>query len=203
MDIEVGSRIIVEFPNKARMNCQFVGLSKDEFVLLKVPMTAGIRERLGDGILLQFRYLAEGKIIGFEAEVLKYQAAPVSLVFISYPAEFSEYNLRNQGRLECRFPTDLAIDGDACSGYIVDINTNGCQFVFSECVAFEVDTKAAVVGSYTTMEGERKYEFKGIVMALQQNGEEMGLGIKFEGDVEFPEGVLTSLKKIEEMRGDE
>lgn len=199
MDIDVGSRMIVEFSTKERMTCHYIGQDADEFLLLKVPMTPGIRERLAEGQLLQFRFLKHGKIISFGAEILKYQASPASLAFISFPKEFSEYNLRHEGRVECLLPTTLAVAETACVGNIVDINSNGCRFVFNGC-GVSVEEGAEVAGSFTTMEGDKKYEFKGTVVARQLNGDDKGLGIKFDGAVQLPEVIQASLQKMEDMR---
>jgi len=200
MDIHIGARMIVEFSNKERMNCRFIGLDKDEFLVLKVPMVPGIRERMGEGAFHQFRYLKDGKIIGFSAEVLRYQASPASLAFISYPTEFTEYNLRHQGRVECRFPTELAVNETMCSGFIVDISSGGCKFLFEGNVGLKIEDKSSVAGTFVTMEGDKKYSFSGTVTALQSVGDERGLGIKFESDVDLPEGVQDRLKQIEDMR---
>lgn len=200
MQIDIGSRVIVEFSRQERLTSQFVGASRDEFVLLKVPMTAGIRDRLAEGAYLQFRYLQGGKIIGFGAEVLRYQAAPVSLAFLSYPTEFSEYNLRREGRVECLFPTEIAVAGTTCDGRIVDISASGCQFIFDDGAVPNIEDKDSIAGSFTTMEGSRKYAFKGVVMARQVRGTMNSLGIKFDEEIEVPEIVQERLRQIESVK---
>ena len=188
MDIDSGSRMIVEFSNKERFNCLYVGQVEDEFVLLKTPMTPGIRNRLIEGAFLQFRYLREGRIIGFGAEVLRFQAAPASLVFISYPREFSEYNLRNEGRLECRFPGGVVVKGSCHSGHVVDISPNGCRFTFDHGMP---DTRGLkeIGGWFATMEGGKKYDFQGDIVARRVSGNQKRLGIRFTGDIVLPDGV--------------
>lgn len=201
MDIDIGARVIIEFSNKERLTGSFVGLSQDEFVVLKVPMTAGIRERLSEGAYLQFRYLKDGKILSFGADIMRFQAAPVALVFTSFPTEFSEYNLRNEGRVECHLPTTLAMGGVTYPGFIVDISPGGCKFVFDGGIFPKVEGKESVSGTFATMECSREYAFNGVVTALENNGGAGTLGIKFEGDIELPEGIRERLKQIEEMKG--
>lgn len=200
MDIGIGARVIAEFSNKERLTCSFVGMSKDEFVLLKVPMTAGIRDRLSEGAFLQFRFLKDGKIVSFGADILQFQAAPVSLAFTSYPTEFSEYNLRNEGRVECRLPTEIALDGTTYPGYIVDISPGGCKFVFGGGVTLKVEDQSSVAGSFSTMEGSKQYPFKGVVTVTETNGTGSALGVKFEGDIELPEGIKARLKQLDDMK---
>lgn len=191
MDIDLGSRMIIEFANKDRMNCQFIGLLKDEFLLIKVPLTPGIKDRMAEGVSLYCRYLKAGKIISFRADVLRHQVAPVSLAFLSYPSVMQEHNLRKEGRVECNLPTKLAVGGRASTGRIVDINTGGCRFVFDE--GSEIATKEGISanGSFVTLEGSKDYEFKGTVAAIQNGGS--SLGIRFEGEVALPEKLQELL----------
>lgn len=200
MDIEIGSRVIVEFTGKERMTCHFLGLERDEFIILKVPMVPGIRERMGEGAFLQFRYLRKGQIVSFGGEILRYQATPASIVFVRYPTDFSVYNLRSQGRIECRFPTELALAGTSYPGFIVDINRQGCKFMFSGGQATKPEDGASVSGFFKTMEGDRKYEFSGTVASVQTVDDARALGITFEGDVELPKGASELLANLDEMQ---
>lgn len=200
MDIENGSRVIVEFSGKQRMNCRYVGQLLDEFLLLQVPMSPGIRSRLTPGTYLQFRFLRDGKIIGFGAEIISYQATPASLAFISYPNDFSEYNLRHEGRVTCMFPATLSLMGKPHSGRIVDISPHGCRFVFDEFPMPKTEEKMPVSGYFRTMEGGTNYDFKGDIMTRSTQGANKGLGIKFSGDIRLPDGITEHFQELAEMR---
>ena len=189
MDIETGARMIVEFSGKKRMNCSYVGQVQDEFVLLQVPMSPGIRNRLRPGTYLQFRFLRNGRIIGFGAEILSYQASPASLVFISYPSEFSQYNLRQEDRVQCRFPATLSVMGHPHSGSIVDISPNGCRFVFDGIPTPATEEKMPVSGYFSTMEGRKTYDFKGTVMLRRTRGGEQGAWHSFHRQDRFAGGA--------------
>lgn len=192
LDIDIGCRMIIEFPNKERMNCQFVGLLLDEFVLLKVPLTPGIRDRLAEGVSIYCRYLKSGKIISFRSEVLRHQPYPVSLAFISYPFASQAHNLRKECRLDCNLPAEMAVGGRQTKGVIVDISPGGCKFVFSPENMLATKEGVSAVGTFRTLEGDTNYDFKGEVVALQNNG--TSLGIRFNGDVELPEGLQQLLE---------
>ena len=202
MEIETGSRMIVEFSGKKRMNCTYVGQIVDEFLLLQVPMAPGIRDRLRPGTFLQFRFLRQGKIIGFGADIMSYQASPASLVFISYPSEFSEYNLRQEGRVECRFPATLSIMGRPHAGVIMDISPSGCRFVFDETPMPKTEDKMPVSGYFTTMESSQSYDFKGDIVMRRVRGVNKGLGIKFSGSVSLPDGIKNVFQDLAVMQGD-
>ncbi len=195
MEIDLGSRMIVEFMNKDRMNCRFVGMAIDEFLLIRVPLTPGIRDRMAEGVTLQFRYLKTGKIISFRADVLRHQAFPVSLAFITYPTKTVEHNLRKEGRIECNFPTEIVIGGENGVGRIDDINHSGCKFIFASSSDLPAKVGASVGGSFVTMEGEKRYGFKGEIMALHNMGAEIALGLRFEGKVELPEKLQELLEQ--------
>lgn len=200
MEIETGARMIMEFSGKQRMNCSYVGQVQDEFLLLQVPMSPGIRNRLLPGTYLQFRFLRNGRIIGFGAEILSYQASPASLTFISYPTDFSEYNLRQEDRVECRFPATLSVEGKPYSGKIVDISPNGCRFVFDAEVIPQTEDKMDVSGYFSTMEGKATYEFKGRVMMRRSNGNNKGFGIRFAETIDLPEGLKEYFQGMADMR---
>lgn len=199
MDIDLGCRMIVEFPNKERMNCQFVGMAVDEFLLLKVPLTPGIRDRMGKGVNLQFRYLSHGKIVSFRADVLLFQATPASLVFVSYPFDTIDYNLRKEGRIECNFPTELSVGQKTATGRITNINPSGCKFVFDK--GSEVPTRAGapVSGHFVTMEGERKYDFQGEIMTVKSVSNRRSLGIRFDSEIALPEKLQEILNQSREL----
>nr|WP_321257813.1 flagellar brake protein [uncultured Pseudodesulfovibrio sp.] len=196
MHIESGSRIIVEYADKERMNCRYVGQSKGEFLLLKVPITPGIRERLVKGTHLQVRYLGAGRIVGFSVDVISYQAAPVSLVFLTYPTEFVEHNLRQEDRMTCHFPATVSVNEDVYSGHISDISPGGCCFVLADVSLLKLETKTPVAGTFQTMEGQKPYSFTGEFMTRCEAGPHQGLGIRFQGDVVLPEGVSTFFSEM-------
>ena len=199
MEIDVGSRVIAEFSRNDRVQCLYVGMLAPEFLIIKTPMTPGIRDRFAEGLFVQFRCLKEGKILSFGAEVLRYQASPASLVFISYPKDMSEYNLRKEGRIECHFPTEFNLDGAKVSGHIEDISPGGCRFVCKGKRLPKTHEKAVVNGHFTTLESERRYEFTGVIMAQQISGGVQSVGIKFR-DADLPDGVRARLAHIEEMQ---
>ncbi len=203
MDIDLGCRMIVEFADKERMNCQFVGMAVDEFLLLRVPLSPGIRDRMGEGVGLHCRYLKKGKIISFRAEVLRHQAFPVSLAFIGYPTSISEYNLRKVGRIACNFPARLASGEKVSTGHIVDISPSGCRFVSDEGSEFSPRIGATVAGTFVTMEGGKDYEFKGEVKALQKKNSKSALGIHFDGKVLLPEKLQELLGECCQLTGDD
>ncbi|BDQ36726.1 hypothetical protein SYK_10860 [Pseudodesulfovibrio nedwellii] len=196
MHIESGSRIIVEYADKERMNCRYVGQSKGEFILLKVPMMPGIRERLAKGTHLQVRYLGAGRIVGFSVDVIFYQAAPVSLVFLSYPTEFVEHNLRQEDRMTCHFPATVSIDEDVYGGHISDISPGGCCIVLADASILELNDKAPVAGTFQTMDGQKPYSFTGEFMTRCEAGPLQGLGVRFQGDVTLPAGVLAFFSEM-------
>lgn len=195
MDIRLGCRMIIEFSRQERMNCRFVGMSHNEFLLLRVPLNPGIRERIAEGMVLQFRYLNGGRIMSFQADVLRYQASPSSVVFISYPQTVHEHNLRKEKRFECDMPTELKAGSKTVSGHIKDINHSGCKFVSKKGEELSVELETSVSGSYETLEGAKCYNFSGVVKLVErENGHQM-LGIKFDSDVVFPDKLNTLINE--------
>lgn len=195
MDIRLGCKMIIEFSKQERMPCRFVGMSVDEFLLLKVPLSPGIRDRIVEGMMLQFRYLNDGNIISFKADVLRYQASPTSLVFISYPPTTQAHNLRREKRYQCNMPTTLSVGKRSASGRIVDINYSGCRFVGDENESLPIKAGKAVKGAYETLEGAKAYEFSGVVKLAEIDHSRQVLGIKFDSEIELPEKLNELLNQ--------
>jgi len=143
--------------------------------------------------------LGAGKIIGFSVKVLHYQATPVSLVFLSYPIELIEHNLRKEGRLDCRLPATISIDEEVYGGYISDISPGGCCFVLDDVSILDMKDKSIVTGTFKTMEGQKSYTFTGEFVTRCVSGSNQGLGIRFKGDVALPDGVLDFFSEMADV----
>ncbi len=200
------SRMILEFPPaRERMNCRFIGLMPDEFVAVRVPLAPGVRERFGEGAVIDFRYLHEGSLMGFRTEVILYQATPFSIAFVRYPDRIERHDLRKEKRLRCRFATTVTKNEDAWKGVTVDISEGGCRFLLDASVeeAPEVAEGDFVSGSIMPIGAEKPFPFKARVAG---NGVENGryfLGLVFQDSGSVPpRAIYDSLKQIAEMLDD-
>lgn len=196
MDIQPGTRMIVEFPNKDRLNFRYVGESEDEFIILKMPVNASQDERMAEGGRLRLHYFMDGKMVGFESTVLSCQATPVPLVFLSFPHDFMELPLGSEARVACWFPATVAVGRTSISGHIVDMSPEGCRFIVGKGGVADLGENTRLSGTFRTMQGQKEYDFRGRVTRLRVTGLDKGLYIAFEGNVELPQGIMTNLAAL-------
>jgi c-di-GMP-binding flagellar brake protein YcgR len=203
MDIAIGTTVLLEFfATRERVKCQFVGLSGTDFLVLRVPLTTGSRERFREGNTLTFRYLNQGSLVGFRSEVLHYMASPFSLLFVSYPMEIETRQLRDSRRVPCNFPAVLDAGSRTIKGVISDISDGGCLFVHDPAgdEEFELRPGEQVAGSFHVLEKTKKYPFKARVTSMQACGDKRLAGLSFDpAQTRLPDSVRDYIEEIAEF----
>ena len=104
-----------------------VGIVREKFVMIQLPMITGILNKLHDGNRVTARYLYSGSIYGFHSTVLAYITKPAPLLFLNYPRIVEILDLRECKRVDCFFPADAKIQEGEYKGLILDISTGGCK----------------------------------------------------------------------------
>lgn len=205
IQVELYSKMILEFPPvRERMNCRFIGLMPGEFVAVRVPLVPGIKERLQEGAIVDFRYLYEGNLMGFRTEVIYYQATPYSIVFVRYPDAIEKHELRKEKRIRCRLRTTITKNEQSWQGVTVDISDSGCHFLLDASAQEPPSVKEGdfVSGDFHTI-CAMELSFKAKVVSTGQEDGRYSLGMVFEGPKEFPpKEFYDSLKETARMLGD-
>jgi hypothetical protein len=73
------------------------------------------------------RYIYSGRVFGFETALLGAILDPLGLIFLGYPKQVSEHNLRAAPRLECHLPAKASLNDIELGGAIQDISPTGCR----------------------------------------------------------------------------
>jgi c-di-GMP-binding flagellar brake protein YcgR len=191
MDILCGSKVLVEFPTFGdRLKGDMVGGLRNEYLIVALPLVAGIRDRCREGNLLTFRYMSEGAIVGFRSSVIQYLVKPYSLLFIEYPKRLEEHQLRRSKRVSCSFPATLKVGDRAFKGVIVDISSGGCQFFYESSIKRAVaglEPGMAAQGEFSLLDKEACYPFCGQLASIKNNHGLVRLGLRFneeQGDLD-------------------
>lgn len=184
MKIEIASEMLLEFSGDLRYKCRFVGLIRDECVIVRIPVVPGIRDRVEPGRVLTFRYLHQGNIVSFSAVSRLYKATPYSLLFVAYPDDIEKYNLRHDRRIECRMQAKVTKSETTFRGLVVDMSESGCGFLMdaNEDAGGFINVDDFVSGEFTTIDGKTPYSFKAKVARKSTKGRELHLGLVFNGD---------------------
>ncbi len=130
LPLELGIEFTVEMAGITRSNYQLIGSLENQYLILKqegqVIQSAMIN--LKPGTQLVVRYIFKGKVIGFRSSILVHTTVPDKLVFIKYPKEFAEHNVRSSPRIECLLPAKLFCSNKNLTGTIIDMSFSGCSW---------------------------------------------------------------------------
>jgi len=127
--VEVGTTLSVEIPGvPTRFSSKLVGLDADQFLIIKLPATPGIRQTLVPGLDIVIRFVSNGSIIGFKSSIIQIHFEPLRIGFLAFPFYAERISLRKQKRVQCFFETRATIRESEFEGAILDINTKGCRF---------------------------------------------------------------------------
>lgn len=203
MKIDLAAEMLMEFDDGVRFKCRFVGLIKDECVIVRVPVTPGIRGRIQPESELTFRYLHDGSIVSFTTVSQFYKATPYSLLFVNYPEEFDYYGLRRKGRISCQMQASLMKSQTELEGLITDMSQSGCRFIMQRSQDPEGFVKAGdfVSGKFITLESGTPHEFRAKVARRRDREQDVSLGLVFEqGKSGLPESMAQYLEKISEFQ---
>ena len=174
--------VLLEFAGNSKAKAQLVGGQTDEFILIRLPLTAGVRERCREGNQVVVRFLHEGAVYGFRTAVIEYTAKPFSLVYMQYPFRVETHLLRHEERITCRFRASLDVAGRTVEGKLVDISKSGCRFKSDKSYAgLMSSTKAGdkFKGRFTVLGVEKPFEFEAELATKSQDDSSLSLGLKF------------------------
>ncbi|MFV0347347.1 MAG: flagellar brake protein [Halodesulfovibrio sp.] len=139
LDIQLGTKMLMSLNgSEGKHGTELIGLNPYEYLILKMPLVPGIRNRMMPGEGLTIRYMFQGTIIGFKTHVINHISKPSSLVFVEFPDTLEQYELRSDKRLKCIIPTEVHSAHGVHKAAIVDLSAGGCK------ICFEVKSSDAV-----------------------------------------------------------
>jgi hypothetical protein len=127
--VDIGTSLVVEITGiDAKIKCTLVGMQAGEFLILRPPKSYAYKLfRVGKSPRAVVRYIYSGRVFGFEAALLGAILEPLGLIFLGYPKQVSEHNLRAAPRLECHLPAKATLNDTEFGGAIEDISPTGCR----------------------------------------------------------------------------
>ena len=130
LPLELGIEFRVEMAGITRAGYQLIGCLENEYLILKQEgqVIQSDMINLKPGTQLVVRYIYKGKVIGFRSSILVHTTVPDKLVFIKYPKEFADHNVRSSPRIECLLPAKLIYTNNNLAGTIIDMSFSGCSW---------------------------------------------------------------------------
>lgn len=174
--------VLLEFTGNAKTRAKLVGGQTDEFVLIRLPLTAGVRERCREGNQVVVRFIHDGTVYGFRTAVIEYTAKPFSLVFMQYPFRLETHSLRQEERIACRFRANLTVGRKTIAGKLVDISGSGCRFKSDKGYAgilSSVKPGDTLKGDFSVLGQEKPFEFNAELVSSATEDARISLGLRF------------------------
>ncbi|OLN25907.1 hypothetical protein DVDV_3026 [Desulfovibrio sp. DV] len=181
-----GTRLILEvtgLPEKFASAC--VGHARGRFVVTQMPVLPettreAFYQMLYPDNAVIVRYLHEGTVVGFTAQVIKCIQIPFPLIFLTFPKRLESHDLRRHPRVSCCLPGQAVINGEGVAGMVLDLSHSGC--LFSATVP---DTPPSVAIDDAILlrcgifgQGEEA-GLAGVVKRVALSGRRLELGLKF------------------------
>ncbi len=128
--VDIGTPMVAEIQGlDVKIKCPLVGMQPGEFLILRPPKSYAYKLfHVGKSPRAVVRYIYNGRVFGFESALLGAILDPLGLIFLGYPKQVSEHNLRAAPRLECHLPAKAALNDIEVGGTIQDISPTGCLF---------------------------------------------------------------------------
>ena len=133
----------IDFPVKFRTKATSVGHEIGKYIILKHPAPLQMnnyKDVFVDGNGVVVRYILEGQqgeCFAFKTTIRTVTKFPEKLIFLSYPKEIENRQLRTHQRFVTHLPSsiqareeDAAKPGTELKGIISDISEKGCGFLF-------------------------------------------------------------------------
>lgn len=185
LDIAMGEKLMVELVcPTARFWSEFLGMRREEFLILTMPPKAEVRECLFSEQAVTARYLHRGyHICGFQTYVVGSARTPYPLLFLAFPLRIEVVNLRHDERVTCFLQSSIFIDGQEHSGFMTNLSISGARFAVeaehgSSPPRLASDAEAFCLFKMTGSEEE--LYLRGLVKNPTRNGRFLEFGFRFE-----------------------
>lgn len=185
LHLPLGGEALVEITStQRRFKSTFLGMERDQFVLLKLPMTRQLLDVLAPRMDLTVRFLMEGgRICGFQSQVSHISVKPYPLLFLAYPRRVEVLKLRKHDRASCYQPITFYMGGEDLRGVIVNISAGGCRVLVEEGDLEALRTAAPgehIVFQFRLFGSEESLYLQGIIKTAVMEHGKLSLGVAFQ-----------------------
>lgn len=188
--LNIGSEVLLEIEAlKLRIKCALVGFETGQYIIIRLSpkdLIGSFRSEQIKNSQLLVRYLYQGAVFGFRAELLNAIATPARLLVLSYPSKIEEYIMRDRQRYECVLPAGTMIGNEIVDMVIIDISNEGCQSVIKTSPGkqslynhMQVNKVLDVRVQFPGKEGT--YRLSGRIRNISKGADRITLGLMFEG----------------------
>jgi c-di-GMP-binding flagellar brake protein YcgR len=195
----------IDHPVRVRIKAALVGYEVGSYIILKHPspmQMSNYSDVLVEGNVVVARYLLEGQqgeCYAFKASIRNVTKFPEKFIFLSYPQQIENRQLRTHQRFITHLPATLYPKEELADkptpklkGIISDISAKGCGFVFkSNNDKLKVTPKEIFVTIRTVIDGDITIPAR--VCNSRYDDGKVNVGIQFNEDDEQIKTLLEQL----------
>lgn len=191
-----GLEVIVEREmgsQKIRCRTKVIGVKPDRYLILDMPLYDGTAAFTVSGGPCIIRFVDQGRVIGFNSEVVQIHYDPSPLLFVAYPRELEEVTLRETPRLNTAIPTTIQAESlgpEPVRGTMVDLSEGGAR-IMTQAKPARDDTLTLTFGLPSGRSCENVSAK--VVSAAVDDGDQVHLGVKF---LEIPPELAEEIKNL-------
>lgn len=162
-----------------RLPALLIGQLPGRYLVVTKPNAVGIDKFIKTGGALKVIHLFEGSIYGFAATILGHCESPARLLFISYPAQIEQVELREHARLSAQIPASLATSNESLGGLVWDLSLGGCRFV-AAAEEHGLETGDGVRLKVQALGAGQPLEIQCVVRSVCRAGAKLMFGLQFD-----------------------
>lgn len=206
--IPIGTQVELELDGVMTKLTSFcVGGLPEDCLIFKYPSITELRpvnDKLSEGNKITVRYVDRGNVFAFQAELLGFVAAPVKLIFVTYPTLIVRHSLRKVQRMDYPLFAEVDVNGEQFEALITDISVRGCRLSIIAQHAGQVLPGIKVdqmVSIQCALEGmEAPMIITGQVKNFQRDGLKITLGTAFHDiDLEVHNRLARFISGIQKV----
>ncbi len=197
----LGARLLIkssQFPENIKS--EVIGLARNEFIIVRMPLISGFRTHFAEGEQLIVRYLAEGAIYGFKTTLLRLQVKPAPMFFIEYPYTIEKIELRRYKRAACLIPSKLHCRYGELHGVVVDLSGGGCKLSLdlSTPDVAQLAIEDMIILECALVEAGSSTMITSVLRSIANNGKKLTLGLQFKDlDQETRSAITGYIEQLE------
>lgn len=183
LSIGTGTRLLLNFSGmRENLSSEIIGLYPYEFLIFKMPLIPGIRNKLLPGEGVTVRYMQGGSIFGFSTCILNHVLKPASLVFVEYPEFVEQLDLRQHRRVDCLLPGKVHCRHGEYRCVLADLSPGGGKVVLD--VKASDPVKSLGVGDMLILRlglfaGKGDVSVSCLLKNIAQDASRLQLGVQF------------------------
>jgi c-di-GMP-binding flagellar brake protein YcgR len=128
LTLEMGGRVALGTGKPGeKLQGTLVGVSDNEFLILRLPVMAGLANRYRSGDEVVVRCLSGGCVFGFRTSMLAITMKPAPLMYLEYPYTVEKLDLREHKRVSCALPGRAHTRHGVFPMLVLDLSLGGCM----------------------------------------------------------------------------